>query len=240
MVVAEQTLYVGTAILALVGAVGIAVFAQRFDGAGRRHVLILPVLLGVLALGYLGMALDLFVETSAEGEPVYFTRFGVYLVTYTLLMGYIGLVAGAEQRHRLILPVVVAGFTIGATLGQLTAPPVETLGTLLVLVSLGVAVWALFGPLDRATESVSGDRQLLFAKLRNLALLVLIMYLLIAITNRAALGLLDAFIGIFTVTYVDFVGHFGLVALIVYSRTAVEDVASEYSSPLQLFTKTPK
>lgn len=235
MIIEEQTLYVGAAGLVFVTAAAMAIVAARFEKPARRHVAVVPTVLAVLGVGYLGMAAQLFVGTSPTGEPVYFTRFGAYLITYTVLMGYIGLVAGATRRYRLLPVAVVIGFTIGAAGAQLTEPPLESAGQLLVVASLAVGFWAFFGPLSRAAASVSGSRRLLFSKLRNLAALALIMYLLVSVTNRAALGLLDAFVGIFTITYVDLVGHIGLAGLLVYSREAIASLSEQYSSPLSLF-----
>ena len=62
------------------------------------------------------------------------------------------------------------------------------------------------------------------------------MYLLVALTNRAALGLLDAFVGVFTIAYIDLVAHIAFVGLIIYSNGAIQSVATEYSSPFDTFT----
>lgn len=236
MVIQEQTLYAGGAGIAFVAAVAAAVLISGFEGKTRRHMLLMPAALAVLALGYLGMALELFVATSPVGEPVYFTRYGTYLLSYTFLMSYIGLVAGAKLRYRLIPAGAVLGFTFGTVLVQLAPPPLDSVGSLVVLGSLVAVFWAFFGPLTRAAASVSGDRRLLFAKLRNLAALAFIMYLLVAFTNRSALGLLDAFVGVFTIAYVDLVAHVGLAGLIVYSGDAIESVTAEHSSPFATFT----
>lgn len=236
MIVQEQTLYAGGALLNLVAALILAVLVRRFDGNERRHVIYLPITLVLLTIGYAGMALELFVETTAEGNPVYFTRYGTYVLTYTFLMSYIGLVAGASRRYRLIPAVSVVGFSGATAVAQLTDPPVSVVGVLVLFASLIAVFWAFFGPLARAAADVSRERRLLFTKLRNFAALIFIMYLLVSLTNRATLGLLDAFAGIFTIAYVDIVAHMGLAGIIIFSQTAVETLASEHPSPLAIFT----
>lgn len=235
MVVAEQTVY-GTGAAIVFGATVIAAIQMRgLDGEIRRHVKWMPVILAILTLGYLGMALQMFVETSPDGEPVYFTRYGTYLLSYTFLMSYIGLFAGARLRYRLLPAFSVIGFTVGTVIVQLTTSPVDTLGTVLVLASLVVVFWAFFSPLTRAAAAVSDERRLLFVKLRNLASLVFVMYLLVALTNRAALGLLDAFVGVFTTAYIDIVAHIAFAGLIIYSSSAVASLSEEHPSPFEMF-----
>jgi bacteriorhodopsin len=237
MVVQEQTLYAGGAVVNLVAALVLALLVRRFDGNGHRHAVFLPVALGILTLGYAGMSLELFVETSLDGEPVYFTRYGTYLATYTFLMTYIGLVAGAGLRYRLIPAVSVVGFTLGTIVTQLAPPPLDSVGSLALIASLVAVFWVFFGPLPRAAADVSRERRLLFAKLRNFAALIFIMYLLVSLTNRAGVvELLDAFVGVVTIMYVDIIAHVGLAGIIIYSRTAVGMVAAECPSPLSMFT----
>lgn len=237
MVLQEQSLYAGGAVVNLVAALVLALLVRRFDGHARRHVAFLPVALGVLTLGYIGMSLELFVETSLDGEPVYFTRYGTYLITYTFLMTYIGHVAGARFRYRLVPAVAVVGFTLGTIVTQLAPPPLDSVGSLVVIGSLIAVFWAFFRPFPRAAADVSRERRLLFAKLRNFAALIFIMYLLVSLTNRAGVvELLDAFVGVVTIMYVDIIAHVGLAGIIIYSRTAVEMLAAECPSLLSMFT----
>jgi bacteriorhodopsin len=236
MVVAEQTLYAASAVLLFLGTLGMTALVRRFDGAAARHVRALPVVLAILGLGYVGMALDLFVVFSPEGEPVYMTRTAAYMFTYTFLMGYVGLVSGAKRRYRLIPAAGVVGFNAATPVIQLLGPPVSLIGAILIFLSLIAVYWAFFGPLTRAAKDIPRNRRLLFLKLRNLAALIFIMYMLVSFTSRQALGLLDAFTGVFTVTYVDLVGHFGLAGLIIFSTVGVEMVANDHSSPFEMLS----
>lgn len=238
MVVQEQTLYAAGAVINVVGALALALLVRRFDGTARRHVIFLPVVMGILTVGYIGMARGWFVEISNEGTPVYFTRYGTYMLTYTYLMSYIGLIAGARFRYRVVPAAAVGGFTGGTVVTQLAPAPLDSLGSLIVITSLVLVFWAFFRPLQRAAADVSRERRLLFSKLRNFASLIFVMYLLVALTNRAGVvQLLDAFVGVLTIAYVDVIAHIGLTGLIVYSPTAIRELAEEYDSPLEMFTE---
>jgi sensory rhodopsin len=237
MVVQEQTLYAGGAVVNLVAALVLALLVRRFDGHARRHVVFLPVALGILTFGYIGMSLELFVETSLDGEPVYFTRYATYLLTYTFLMTYIGLVSGARFRYRMVPALAVVGFTVGTVVTQLAPPPLDSVGSLVVITSLIAVFWVFFRTFPKTAATVSRERRLLFAKLRNFAALIFIMYLLVSLTNRAGVvELLDAFVGVVTIMYVDIIAHVGLAGIIIYSQTAVTTLAAEYPSPLEMFT----
>lgn len=236
MIVQEQTLYAIATAIALVATVVAAISAWRYNSRSRQHVAAIVLSLGLLTAGYGLMALDVLVISTADGEPVYLSRFGLYTVTYTLLMSYVGLIAGASLRYRLIPAVATLGFVYGTVVVQLAPAPFDSLGSLTVLASLAIVMWAFFGPLTRAARSVSGNRRLLFIKLRNLGALVFLSYLLLALMTRQALGLFDAFVGVFVAAYVDLLAHLGLTGLIIYSREAVEELADEHRSPLATFT----
>lgn len=236
MVVQEQTLYAITAVVALGAAVVTAILLRNYRGDARRHAAVAVLSLVALSAGYVVMALDLLVLTTPDGEPVYISRFAVYTLTYTVLLSYIGLIAGASRRTRLVPGIATLGFTYGTLVVQLAPAPIDSLGSLVVLASLALVLWAFYRPLTQAAQSVSGNRRLLFAKLRNIGTLVFISYLLLALMTRQALGLFDAFVGVFVAAYVDLLAHLGLAGLIVYSRETIEEVAQEYSSPLATFT----
>lgn len=239
MVVQEQTLYATGAAVIFVSTVASALLVARADKEIRSHVVPIPAVLGILTLGYTGMALapDPLVGTSPDGTPVYFTRYMSYLFTYTYLMTYLGLIAGARLKYRIIPTISIIGFTFGSMMAQLAAPPLDALGSLVVIASLALVFWAFFRPLARAAKSTEGARRLLFFKLRNLSSLIYIGYFLVAITNRATLGLLDAFVGVFTIAYVDLIGHIVFAGLVIYSTGAIEMVADKYASPFEMFTR---
>jgi bacteriorhodopsin len=236
MVVQEQTLYAIVTAIALVATVVATILLRRHEQNARRHIAVMVVSLGLLTAGYGVMALDLFVLLTPDGEPVYLSRFALYTVTYTFIMSYVGLIAGASLRYRLVPAIATLGFTYGTLIVQMAPEPFDSLGTLIVLVSLVTVLWAFYGPLTRAARSVSGNRRLLFAKLRNLGALIFLSYLLLALMTRQALGLFDAFVGVFLAAYVDLLAHLGLVGLIVYSRETIDELSTEYSSPLATFT----
>jgi bacteriorhodopsin len=243
MVVQEQTLYVIATVVALVATVVTAVQLRKNERNARRHIGVMVLLLAVLGAGYGTMALgkdgilslDLLVLSTPDGEPVYLSRFAVYTITYTFVMSYVGLIAGASLRYRLIPGIATLAFVYGTVVVQMAPAPIDSVGTLVVLVSLITVLWAFFGPLTRAAKAVSGNRQLLFVKLRNLGALIFISYLLLALMTRQALGLFDAFVGVFLAAYLDLLAHLGLIGIIVYSRETIGELAANYRSPLATF-----
>lgn len=236
MVVSEHTQYAVGAGIALLSALVVAWQVRNTSGDARRHLVYMPVPLVLLAVAYLSMSLDLLVVISPDGQPVYFTRYGAYILSYTFLMSYLGLVAGASRRYRLVPGLSVIGFSMATPIIQLAPSPFSAIGGLMVLGSLTAVFWAFFRPLEAAAQTVPDERRLLFSKLRYLASMAFVMYMIVAATNRAALGLLDAFVGVFTITYIDLVVNIGLVGLVVSSTTAVQMVAADYPSPLAILT----
>lgn len=234
MVVQEHTLYAVSAGIGLLATVVFLLRGRKYEGATGRYMLLAPFVTGALTVGYLIMALDMLVTFNPDGEPVYFSRYLMYTLTYPYLIYYLGVVSNASYRYRVIGAVGVLGFTYGTLVAQWMPEPVSSIAGLLSILIVALLVWMLFRPYTTPASSVSGDRRLMFSKIRNLFVLLFISYLLLAFMSRQALGFYDAFVGVFISSYIDLLGHIGAAGLILYSRNAVAEIAREEPSPLRL------
>jgi len=234
MVFDEHTIYATSAAIAFIATVICFLVARRFEGETRHHMLVAPTVTGILALGYLGMATNTLVATNPEGEPVYVTRFIVYCLTYSYFLYYVGLLANARYRYRVIAAGGFATYSLGAMFSHWLPDPAGGVFSLVVLASVGVLLWVLLRPFTAASASVSGERQLVFSKTRNLFILVIAGYLMQVFFSRQALGLLDAFVGVFNSAYIDLLGHIGLAGLLLSSQVAVAELSKKHPSPVRL------
>ncbi|WP_424017596.1 bacteriorhodopsin [Halorientalis pallida] len=236
MLFEEQTLYTAVAIVALLLTVVLAAWVRRFEGTTRRHMLLAPAAMASLTVSYVGMATGILLFHGPEGAPVYVTRFLDYGIIYAFIAAYTGQMANADRRVILSGVLGLWAFSFGAMIRHLAPPPFGSIASLLVLSGFAYSLWLLLRPYTRAAASVSDDRRLLFGKLRNVQLIMLITYLLVALTTRQALGLLGAFTGIYVSAYLDLFSHVALVGLIVRSEPAIRSLTETHPSPLSFLT----
>ncbi|RXK47351.1 bacteriorhodopsin [Halorientalis pallida] len=238
MLFEEQTLYAAVAIVALLLTVGLIAGIRRFGGATRRHMLLAPAAMASLTVSYAGMAAGILLFHGPEGAPVYVTRFLDYGIVYAFAAAYTGQVANVDRRVIFSGVLGLWAFSFGAMIRHLAPPPFDSLASLLVLGGFAYTLWLLLRPYTRAAASVSGDRRLLFGKLRNVQLIMLITYLLVALTTRQALGLLGAFTGIYVSAYLDLFSHVALVGLVLRSEPAIRSLVETHPSPLSFLTES--
>ncbi|WP_246984509.1 bacteriorhodopsin [Halorientalis marina] len=232
MLIGELAFYGLVGAVAAVAFVGSALWTRRHTGARLRYTLVAPYVTGALALGYVGMSGEVLTLVAANGRPVPVSRFLVYLLTYTVVVGYVGLLADADRRTTLLGCGCIVGFVLATMLNWLFPAPVGTVGKAVTLVSIVGLLWILFRPLTRAAADVSGPRRLAFGKLRNLMALLILGYLVVGLTSRQGLGLLDAFTGVYVGGYLDVMGHLGFAAIVLRSADAMEELAADRASPL--------
>ena len=236
MLFEEQTLYTAVAIVAVLLTLVLLAWVRRFEGTTRRHMLLAPAAMASLTVSYVGMATGTLLFHGPAGAPVYVTRFLDYGFVYAFMVAYTGQLANVDRR--LIFGGILGlwAFSFGAMIRHLAPPPFDSLASLLVLAGFACSLWLLLRPYTRAAASVADDRRLLFGKLRNVQLIMLITYLLVALTTRQALGLLGAFTGIYVSAYLDLFSHVALVGLIVRSEPAVRSLTETHPSPLSFLT----
>ena len=238
MLFEERTLY---AAVAIVGGLLTAVFvawARRFDGATRRHAMLAPAITASLTVSYVGMAIGALLLRGPHGAPVYLTRFLDYGFVYALMVAYTGQLADADRRSVLSGILGLWAFSFGAMARHLASPPLDSLASLLVLGGFVYSLWLLLRTYTRAAASVAGDRRLLFGKLRNVQVIMLLTYLLVALTTRQALGLLGAFTGIYVSAYLDLFSHVALAGLLLRSEPAIRSTVETHPSPLSFLTRS--
>jgi sensory rhodopsin len=236
MLFEEQTLYAAVAIVALLLTIVLVAWVRRFEGATRRHMLFAPAAMASLTVSYAGMAAGILLFHGPAGAPVYVTRFLDYGIIYAFIAAYTGQIANADRRVILSGVLGLWAFSFGAMIRHLAPPPFDSIASLLVLSGFAYSLWLLLRPYTRAAASVSDDRRLLFGKLRNVQLIMLITYLLVALTTRQALGLLGAFTGIYVSAYLDLFSHVALTGLILRSEPAIRSLTGTHPSPLTFLT----
>ena len=222
--IAEAMLYRATAVLLGVAAVGFLVWTLRAPASRRRFGFVAVALSAVVAVSYLGMSLGVLRFESLAGEAVPVTRFVGYLASVTGLLWVLTQISGGGRTLFALLEITFLGFIAGTLGSWFLAEPFSIVASVSTLLTFGIVAYLLLVPGTRAVVETTGDRILLYGKLRNLLLLAWAGYLVVAIISRQNLGLLDGFVGVFIGTYIDVLLYIGFGVILLRHGTAIDQV----------------
>lgn len=184
-------------------------FARRAERSVRVYAYIVVGVIAVSAVGTgltaagVGQLPALFAEDGVTSIPGFIDD----SVAYGVLFGLTTFFAGASRR----MIALVAGLSFGSRLmielGVQIGPSVTAIG---IVVSIGTylaRVYLLWGPVWNTAQSVPDRRQLLFRKSRNL--LMLLMGTNILAIPLIVVGLLDPFVQMIVLNYIDILIRIG-------------------------------
>lgn len=223
--IGETTIYVVSA--ALLGVVAVA-FGYRTRGlpeSTRRYGFAAVVGTASMCVAYLLMAGDvLLVETTGREQSA--ARFFGYTVTWAAFVYILGAVASASRRNTALLLVFILWVQWSTLLSWVVAGTTELLVSVSSLVALAVVVGLLFGPFTRRARETTGDRYLLFSKVKFLTVLGWAGLVTTAIVSEQNLALVGMFVGQLLATYIDVVILLGLCGLVFGNVSALEETAA--------------
>ncbi|WP_408956795.1 bacteriorhodopsin [Natrinema sp. 74] len=228
--ISELQLYRFTFYVLAAATVGFLVWVGRMPAGKRRYYLPIPALCATLALAYFGMSIELLRITTVDGHPTPMSRYVDYIIITPVTISTAGLVAGATRRQ-LAVTNALSLIWIGSTAaGYFLAPPLDSVASLITIVSLVVLIYMMVWPITKQSVEQSGERVLLYGKLRNLLILLWVLYLVFGFATRQNLGLLDAFTGIFFGAYLDVLTRIGFGVLVLRATDATGQLIEQIES----------
>lgn len=210
--------------------VGFLAWIARMPAGKRRYYLPAPIVTGTLALSNVGMSLGLFRITTAGGQPIPMTRYIDYLVATVIMVVVAGRVAGASRRQLAAASVLTVTWVASTAVRYFIEGSLSTAAMGVTFASLGGLMYLMIWPITARSGQQSGERVLLFGKLRNLLLLLWVFYLVMGFVSRQGLGLLDAFGGIFVTAYLDVLTRVGFGVLLLRATDAVDQMVAATES----------
>ncbi len=211
----------------VVATVGFLAWIATLPAGKRRYYLPVPIICGTLGLSNFGMSIELFRITTAGGAPIPMTRYVDYVIVTPIMVGIAGLVAGATRRQLAALVVLSLTWVGTSAVRYLVDPTLAAVMSGVTVVCLIGIVALMLWPITKRSGEQSGERVLLYGKLRNLLLLLWVFYLVIGFVSRQGAGLLDAFSGVFIGTYLDVLTRVGFGVLLLRSTDAMDQVIDE-------------
>ncbi|ELY53303.1 bacteriorhodopsin [Natronolimnohabitans innermongolicus] len=207
-------------ILALVGTLQLSARTRLYGYAAVAAC-------GSMAIAYVAM-----VPAEMAGIETDYLRFVGYGAMWAGICLLVGAVSGAGRT----LTLVLLGIVQARVWVTLLSWHVEgVLGTLLAafpFVMLIAGVYVLFGPFARAAATVSSTRRLLYAKLRNLIVLVWLGLVALGLLSGAEFALTDDFLEQLSIIYVEAILLVGFAGIVLRSTDALEDTAASRSTAL--------
>ncbi|PSP94021.1 rhodopsin [Halobacteriales archaeon QS_4_62_28] len=225
-------LWVGTAGMFL----GMLYFIARgwsVTNARRQKFYIATIMIAAIAfVNYLSMALGFGVtsiELAGEMRPIYWARYTDWLFTTPLLLYDLALLAGADRNtiYSLVgLDVLMIGTGALATLstgGVLTAGAERLLWWGISTAFLLVLLYFLFSNLTARAAELSGDVQSTFSTLRNMILVLWLVYPVWWLIGTEGLGLIG--IGIETAGFMvlDLTAKIGFGFILLQSHAVLDE-----------------
>lgn len=205
-------------------------WVARFPTGKRRYYLPIPILCGILSLAYFGMSKELYLLTASTGEPVQPSRYADYFTAGPIMVTIAGIVAGASRRELIALNTLMVSWTGAILVGYFLEPPAMYAANVATFVLIGVFAYMLIWPITRRSGEQSGERVLLYGKLRNMLLLLFGFYLILGLLSRMGLGVLDAFTGIFVGSYLDILTRLVFCVLVLRATDATSQIIDEIES----------
>lgn len=236
MLISATAIYFGTATVLGVGGAIFGLAALRESGSTRRMFLVGAVPALAMAVAYVFMGME-WVTVTTGGREQSIARF----VGYSVVLGAVGFVIRellGLSRTRFLTTTVVLLLTPWFALASWLPDGgvVESVLTLCTILAYLAGASLLFGPISRLAREVSGQRRLLYAKLRNLFVLCWGTLILQSALSEQALGLTNLFVGQLGASYTDIIFTIGIAGLVVsgkavYGAQATVDDDSRTQSP---------
>lgn len=199
---------------------GFVGWARTLPIACRRYGYAATVAAGAMAVVYLGTA-PIQQVLGIGQDPI---RFLGYTAMWIPIVLVIGSIAGTDRRLTLgLLGVVLARVWVTYLAGFLDGFAM-TAATLVPFVLLVVGIALLYGPFAQTAAAQSPERSLLYNKLKHLIALAWIG--LVANGLIVAFQLVDEFVGLIVLLYVEVVLVVGFGALVLRNVEALEDAST--------------
>lgn len=222
ILIPETTLYLGTAGILFAGALAFAAIGARSKGRRRRMVFWATLPAVGMAIGYVGVGLDvLTVQTSGREQSV--MRFIGYTAVLFGFSSVIKELVGLSVRQFVILVALTLVTPWMSFASWVTVGTGESLANALAFAGYLGGSYALLRPIARLSREQVAERRLLYVKLRNLFVLCWGILIIQSAISEQSLGLTDLFVGQLGASYTDVLFMLGIGGLVVANRFVFDE-----------------
>lgn len=204
---------------------GTAAFLWAFvtDARNRTYHAILAAIAGIAFLAYVAMSLRIGTVTVA-GDTVDLARYVQWILATPLIVVYLGLLAGISRRFLGGLVVLDVLVMVAGLAGALTTGAAKWGSFLLGSVVYVVLLYGLLGAIREAVADRPAPVRSLFAKLRNLTVVIWTFYPLVWLLGPPGLDLVSYEIEVLVITYADLIAKVGFGVIALNSQRALSNL----------------
>jgi bacteriorhodopsin len=227
----------------LLGTIGMALGTAYFIGTGRgeentamrRFYTIITAASVIATIAYLAMALgygDTAVAQGGETHTVFWVHYVSWALTTPLILFTLALVAEGTRRTIAALvgfdvSMVLLGLVTALTGRGLVGLDTRTLQFVLLGASF-VAYLAVFGllvrPLSRAAAQQSPEVAMLFSMLRNIVIVLWVLYPIVWLLGPSVIGIIPTAITLLAYLVIDLLVKIGFGVLLLRSNAVREQI----------------
>lgn len=220
-IVYENTMELAGVFLVIVAA-SLVAWARSLPRSSRTYAYAATVPAVTMAVAYLAMA--------ALGDAANLFRFAAYTIMWIPIVVLLGMIAGVTRTLLLALLAIVLGRVWVTLAAWLLDGILSTLAQLAPFVLLVAGIYVLYGPYTQTAATQSEERSLVFDKLKHLVVLAWIGLVVNGIIAADSLALVDEFVGLIAIVYVETLLVVGFGVILLRSAGALEDVAADDST----------
>lgn len=224
----EKDMYLVMGVLLTVISVAILIAIARKPEDSRGVYLPVVVLTLAPAPFFLLMSEGILLYEQETGQSIFLGRMAAYIITWTIMPPYIGWIGGLPRRKILTLGVLISISPISTVFRWTPWELVTTVSLLVSTLGIATVAYLLFGPYGELASQQTGERKLLFAKLRNYLALIWAVYFIASALGPAQLGWFDLFTVNFLLTYLDLGTYLAFALIVIRSDKAMGQLSAQY------------
>ncbi len=229
-------LWIGTALMALGTLAFIGMGWNEKDKQKQEFYIITIFIPAIAAVSYFSMAMGYgLTEVTVAGEvlDIYWARYADWLFTTPLLLIDLALLAGADRNTIATLVGLDVGMIITGLVAALTTAS-EAMRIAWWGISDGFFLALLFILVSRLTAQASsqpGDVGNLFARLRNVVILLWLAYPVVWVVGTEGLGLVPLYWETAAFMVLDVLAKVGFGFLLLRSRSVLDQATTSAAEP---------
>lgn len=214
---------------AILGAVGMALgtlpplWGLRADPDRRNEYLVLSGVTGVAAVAYTLMAFDVG-TVSVSGRIVSVIRYTDWLITTPLILLFLAMLGNTGRASLTRLLVADVALLVLGGVAVVIPGPIRWLAFAGGIAAFGVLVYDLYYTIPAQATFGTERTRTLFVTLRNLTIVLWMLYPVAWILAPSGIGLLTRDMAMLVIAYLDLISKAAFVALAVDGLYALNDV----------------
>ncbi|RQH01389.1 bacteriorhodopsin [Natrarchaeobius oligotrophus] len=183
-------------------------------GTDARYTAVLAAISSIAMVAYVTMGLEIG-WVSVDDRIVFVPRYVDWILTTPLLLVFLGMLAGSNQRELALVVSVNTVVMVGGFVGALLTGPLRFGLFALATVAYAIMLYLILGSMSERARRRENGVNSLFTSLRNLTVVLWSVYPLVWLLGPPGIDALTIQVDVMLITYLDLLTKvgFGLIAI---------------------------